>query len=413
MAMKEAERCARSDDRAKVACTQATVMAKRRKKKSRPAPGTAPGTLVADPNAPKPVIHAMVFDTNTVEAIACAKAEDLRALYSRGKKIWVDVEGLGEVATVQTIGEIFNLHPLSLEDVMNVHQRAKTEHYGDTTFVVLRMACGNENLETEQVSIFLGERFVITFQEGIEGDSFGVVRERLKKAGGPIRTAPCDYLAYSLIDAVVDHYFPVIERFGERLDELEDSVILQPSQQTLNEVHLIKRDLLTLRKAFWPLRDAVNILVRDPIPHIHEETRVYLRDVHDHIIQVIDIVETYRELASGLMDVYLSSVSNRMNEVMKLLTLIATIFIPLTFIAGVYGMNFDSDVSPWNMPELKWYFGYPFSLGLMLLTMVVLLLYFRSKGWFSTVLVLPSTKSMRKKAAAAEAADRARGVHPM
>lgn len=383
-------------------------MSKRRSKKRRAAPGTAPGTLTADPNAPKPAIHVILYDETSVESVACAKADELRALSAKGKKMWVDVEGLGDVETVQKIGELFRLHPLALEDVMNVHQRAKTEHYGDTTFIVLRMACSSENLDTEQVSIFLGEKFLITFQEGIEGDSFGVVRERLKTSGGRIRQAGPDYLAYALIDAAVDHYFPVIEHFGERLDELEDQVISRPNNDTLNEVHNIKRDLLTLRKAFWPLRDAVNILTRDPIPHVHDDTRLYLRDVYDHIIQVIDIVETYRELGSGLMDVYLSSVSNRMNEVMKLLTLIATIFIPLTFIAGVYGMNFDPDVSPLNMPEVKWYWGYPFSLALMAVVAVLLLLFFRSKGWFHAAPIIPTVRPRKKE----ETKERG-AIHPM
>lgn len=384
-----------------------------KRKKKRPAPGSSPGTLIADPNAPKPTICAMIYDDSSVEDRPLINVDGVRALYAQGKKIWLDVEGLGDVETVQKIGEIFNLHPLALEDVLNVHQRAKTEHYGDTTFIVVRMAASEERMDTEQVSIFLGDRFVITFQEGVEGDSFELVRDRLRKGGGKIRTAGPDFLAYALIDAVVDHYFPVIERYGEHLDALEDRVIIRPTTETLNDIHGVKRDLLTLRKAFWPLRDAVNVLIRDPIPQIQEETRVYLRDVHDHIIQVIDIVETYRELASGLMDVYLSSVSNRMNEVMKLLTLIATIFIPLTFIAGVYGMNFDPNVSPLNMPELKWYFGYPFSLALMSITAIVLLLFFRSKGWFVATTVLPSARSRKKEVNNPEQAADTRGVHPM
>jgi magnesium transporter len=384
----------------------------KRKKKGRSAPGTAPGTLIADPNAPKPVVQAIVYDEKSCDSYDVT-ASGVHALYAEQKKIWVNVEGLGDAATIQKIGEIFGLHPLALEDVLNVHQRAKTEHYGDTTFVVLRMACGDGRLDTEQVAIFLGERFVVTFQEGIAGDSFGMVRDRLKKAGGKIRSSGADYLAYSLIDAVVDNYFPVLERFGEQLDVLEDTVIMTPSRDTLNQVHAIKRDLLTLRKAFWPLRDAVNTLVRDPIPHLQEDTRLYLRDVHDHIIQVIDIVETYRELGSGLMDVYLSSVSNRMNEVMKLLTLTATIFIPLTFIAGVYGMNFDPEVSRFNMPELKWTYGYPFSIALMVFTAVSLLVYFRRRGWFGGAPIVPVAKPKEKEVANVEAIGDARGVHPM
>jgi magnesium transporter len=386
-------------------------MARSRKKKKGIDPGASPGTLVSDPNAPKPVVQAIVYDERKLEDLAIKDAGDLAQHYRTGKKIWVNVDGLGDAETIRKIGEVFGLHPLALEDVLNVHQRAKCEHYGSHTFIVLRMACQNATLETEQVSIFFGERFVITFQEGIEGDSFGPVRDRLRKGGGLSRRSGPDYLAYALIDAVVDHYFPVIERFGEHLDALEDSVILSPTQQTLNQIHQVKRDLLTLRKAFWPLRDAVNTLIRDPIPHVSEETRIYLRDVHDHVIQVIDIVETYRELGSGLMDVYLSSVSNRMNEVMKVLTLMATIFIPLTFIAGVYGMNFDPEKSPWNMPELRWFYGYPFSLGLMFVTAVILLFFFRRKGWFGSVAIIPVLSKPAPPKVDVEAG--ARGVHPM
>lgn len=386
-------------------------VARNKKKRKRLAPGASPGTLVADPNAPKPVIQAMVYDDRKLDEIAIKDASELAPHYASGRKIWVNVDGLGDVETVRKIGDIFGLHPLALEDVLNVHQRAKCEHYGEHTFIVLRMACQDAQLETEQVSIFLGEKFVITFQEGIEGDSFGPVRDRLRKGGGLSRKAGPDYLAYALIDAVVDHYFPVIERFGEHLDVLEDSVITSPNQNTLNQIHEVKRDLLTLRKAFWPLRDAVNTLIRDPIPHVSDETRIYLRDVHDHVIQVIDIIETYRELGSGLMDVYLSSVSNRMNEVMKVLTLMATIFIPLTFIAGIYGMNFDPDRSPWNMPELRWYYGYPFSLGLMAAVAIVLLLFFRRKGWFGSAAIVPVLSKPAPRKVDVEAG--ARGVHPM
>jgi magnesium transporter len=381
--------------------------------KRRSAPGTAPGTLTADPQASKPVVRIIAYNDKTIEEHPVEKLDEIPRFLEKFAVTWINIDGLGDVELVRKIGEIFNLHALALEDVLNVHQRAKSEQYGEHQFIVLRMAASAVHLETEQVSIFLGNRFVITFQEDIAGDSFEPVRVRLRK-GGTIRKLSADYLAYALIDAIVDHYFPVLEHYGERLDHLEDLVITSPSSDTLDVIHQIKRDLLSLRKAFWPLREAVNSLVRDPSPLIREETRIYLRDVHDHIIQVIDIVETYREIASGLMDVYLSSVSNRMNEVMKLLTIIATIFIPLTFIAGIYGMNFNPEKSPWNMPELNWYWGYPFSLALMALTAIALLIYFQRKGWLRRDASKAFFEEMDRAANKASAQEqRTTGVHPM
>lgn len=360
--------------------------AKRRRAKIAPKrrtlPGTSPGTLFADPLAPKPVLSVLSYGAGHFEEKTLEKVDDLAGYVDGPHKLWLDVEGLGDAEAVRRIGELFKLHPLALEDVLNVHQRAKAESYGSHIFIVLRMASRDDGrLETEQVSMFLGERFIVTFQEGLEGDSFGPVRERLRMNSGRMRAAGTDYLAYALVDAIVDHYFPVLERYGDKLDVAEEQVIAEPTRQTLDTIHEMKRELLTLRKAFWPLREAVNGLVRDPQPLIHDETRIYLRDILDHITQIIDIIETYREIVSGLMDVYLSSLSNRMNEVMKLLTVISTIFIPLTFIAGIYGMNFDATKSPWNMPELGWYYGYPLSLLLMGVTAGVLLVFFRRKGW--------------------------------
>ncbi|MCK6550702.1 magnesium/cobalt transporter CorA [Myxococcota bacterium] len=370
--------------------------AKRRRAKIAPKrrslPGTSPGTLNADPLAPKPVLSLISYGEGHFEERRLDKADDVAPFLRGPHKLWLDVEGLGDAETVRRIGELFALHPLALEDVLNVHQRAKAESYGTHLFVVLRMASRDEErLETEQAAIFLGERFVITFQEDLEGDSFEPVRERLRTNNGRMRLLGSDYLAYALIDAIVDHYFPVLERYGDRLDVAEEQVIAEPTRQTLDVIHEMKRELLTLRKSFWPLREAINGLVRDAHPLIKDETRLYLRDILDHITQIIDIIETYREIVSGLMDVYLSSLSNRMNEVMKLLTVISTIFIPLTFIAGIYGMNFDPKVSPWNMPELEWAWGYPFALLLMGGTAAALLVFFRRKGWLggADVLVPP------------------------
>jgi magnesium transporter len=293
------------------------------------------------------------------------------------------VVGVGDAETVRRIGEIFALHRLALEDCINVHQRPKVEEYEDHRFIVSRMAMIREGPDTEQISLFLGRNFVITFQEQ-PGDCFGPVRERLRAARGRIRAAGADYLAYALLDAIVDSYFPVLESYGERIEDLEDDVLLRPDNRTVAQIFELKRDLLALRRAAWPQREAINTLIREPSPLIDDETRIFLRDCYDHAVHVLDIVETHREQAASLTDVYLSSMSNRLNEVMKVLTIIATIFIPLSFIASVYGMNFDTERSPWNMPELEWYFGYPFALGLMALTAAGLLLFFRRKGWIGS-----------------------------
>ena len=278
------------------------------------------------------------------------------------------------------VGEAFGLHRLALEDVLNVHQRPKIESYADHLFVVARMAewCGH--LETEQLGLFIGEDFVVTFQER-PGDDFGPVRERLRGARGLLRKSGPDYLAYALLDAIVDRYFPVLEGYGERIEELEDEVLETPHPEDLRAVHAIRRDLLTLRRAVWPLRDALASLQREPHPLIAKETRLYLGDLYDHTVQVIDFVETHREITASLVEMHLASISNRLNEVMRVLTIIATIFIPLTFVVGVYGMNFDPDSSPWNMPELRWRYGYPAVLVAMLAIVAGLLGWFRWRGW--------------------------------
>jgi magnesium transporter len=297
---------------------------------------------------------------------------------------WMNVEGLGDAAIISQLGNIFDLHRLALEDVINVHQRAKVEQYGEHHFVVARMVMLREQLETEQLSLFLGHNFVLTFQEGLPGDCLEPVRTRLRRGQSRMREAKTDYLAYALLDAVVDSYFPVLEEYGERLEGLEQELLTRPTTDTTVRLHDIKRDLLTLRRVIWPQREAINVLLRDEVSLITHETRLHLRDCYDHTVQLIDLVETYRELSSDMMDVYLSSISNRTNEIMRVLTVIATIFIPLTFIAGIYGMNFDTEVSPWNMPELKWYWGYPFSLAVMALVAFTQLVFFWRRGWIGS-----------------------------
>lgn len=296
---------------------------------------------------------------------------------------WINVDGLGDAAVIQALGEIFGIHRLALEDVVNTHQRPKVEQYDKHVFIVGRMVEMGQRVEMEQLSLFLGKNFVLTFQEAA-GDSFDPVRARIRKAGGRIRNAGPDYLAYALLDAFIDHYFPVLEAYGERLEAMEEEVISRPGPPLVSRIHEIRRDLMGLRRAIWPLREAVNSLVREPRPFITDETRIYLRDCYDHTIQIIDLLENYRDIASSLMEVYLSSMGNRLNEVMKILTMFTALFIPLSLVAGIYGMNFNTEKSPLNMPELTWYFGYPFALCLMAAVALGMFLFFRKKGWLGT-----------------------------
>jgi magnesium transporter len=354
---------------------------KARTYRRRTPPGAPPGTLIVDSEAPQPVIRVMAYGPQAFTDQEVVDPHGVRDFLNKWPVTWVNVEGLGNVETLRTLGSIFDLHGLALEDVINVHQRPKVEEYGQHFFIVARMARLGERLETEQLSLFLGKNFVLTFQEGYPGDCLEPAREHIRKARGRIREAGADYLAYALLDAVVDSYFPILEAYGNRLETLEDELLTRLDHNIVARIHAAKRDLLTLRRAIWPQRETFNTLLRDVIPLITNETRLHLRDCYDHTVQLIDLVETYRELASDLTDVYLSSVGNRTNETMRVLTVIATIFIPLTFIAGVYGMNFNPSTSPWNMPELNWYWGYPFALALMIAVIVGQLVFFWRRGW--------------------------------
>jgi len=291
---------------------------------------------------------------------------------------WIDVDLVHQVDLVARIGECFSLHPLVVEDILNTDQRPKMEDFGDYLYVVLRaLTCNGEKcgMETEQVSLILGPNYVISFQEK-DGAVFENVRERIRAGKGRIAKSGADYLAYSLLDTVVDNYFLVLEHLGERIETLEDALVTNPASSTLRAIHVLKRDLIFLRRSVWPLREVLNNLQRDDSALVCEATRVYLRDVYDHTIHAIDTLETFRDMISGMLDIYLSTISNRLNEVMKVLTIIATIFMPLTFIAGVYGMNFR------HMPELGWRWGYPAALLLMAAVSGFMVLYFKRKKWF-------------------------------
>jgi len=312
-----------------------------------------------------------LIDTSTVPSEGTASSPSGRSC------TWINIDGLHKVDIIEKIGANFKLHPLTLEDIVNTEQRPKMEDYGDYLFLVLKMLTYGDKtheIHTEQVSLILGSNFIISFLED-PGDVFDPVRERLRKSGGKIRKSGADYLAYRLMDAVIDHYYLILEKLGDRIESLEEELVTRPSQTTLHNLHSLKRSMIFLRKSVWPLRELISGLERSESVLIQKTTRVFLRDIYDHTIQVIDTMETFRDMVSGMLDIYLSSISYKMNEIMKVLTIIATIFIPLTFVAGVYGMNFD------NMPELRWHWGYFYLWGVMAAIALVMLFYFRKKKW--------------------------------
>lgn len=294
---------------------------------------------------------------------------------------WINVEACKDPQIFDQFRIAFNLHELAVEDCTTVHQRSKVEDYKTHLFIVTRMPLNVETGHTEQLGMFLGERFVLCFQDEEGGDCLDTVRDRIRRGYGAIRTQGSDYLCYAIIDAVVDAYFPVLNNLSERIDGLEDAILESDRKDISAEIHKLKREVLTLRRAVWPLRDAINTLVRDSHPFLSDTTRIYLRDCYDHIARIIDLVEMYRELTIDMMDIHLSMVNNRMNEIIKVLTVVTTIFIPPTFIAGVYGMNFNSEVSPFNMPELNWYYGYLGALALMVFTSIAILAFLKGKKW--------------------------------
>lgn len=365
-------------------------------------PGSMPGTLNIEADASPPVIVLIDYNEAQATRLEVETPEDCIPYLDTESVSWVDVKGLGSEDVLRRLGNVFNLHPLVLEDIVNVPQRPKIEDYDDQLLVIARMvtlkSSGNGFI-SEQVSLILGRHYLLTVQEEPEYDCFGPIRERIRTGKGNIRKQGADYLAYSLLDSIIDGFFPVLEEYGEQIEALENEVVESPSRQTLEKIHTVKRELLGLRRAIWPQRDAINALIRDGSDLISPDVHIYLRDCYDHAIQVLDMVETYRELAASLMDVYLSSVSNKMNEIMKLLTVISSIFIPLTFIAGIYGMNFNTEKSPLNMPELDWYWGYPLVMVLMALIGVGMLFLFWRRGWFenfSTVSAKSSTAEQKQ-----------------
>jgi magnesium transporter len=354
----------------------------RERKPNRAPAGGVPGTVKPPPDASPTVVRMIAYgERDRVEK----ELDDLSTLkddLARFPVVWVDVVGLGHADRIREIGKIFELHPLALEDVVHTHQRAKCEEYPAGHYIVLRAPRFDAapGLDLEQISVFFGQGYVVTFQER-DIDTFAPVRARIRSSTGRLLRSGSDYLAYALLDAAVDSFFPELEWYGDRLEKIEDRILADDTTDVVPELHGIKRDLLAVRRTVWPLREAINTLMREEHPNINPETRLYLRDVYDHTVQLVEQMETHREVASGALDIYLSTINNRMNEVMKVLTIIATIFIPLSFVAGVYGMNFDQRASPLNMPELSWYWGYPFALAIMAAIAFGLLIYFRRKRW--------------------------------
>lgn len=341
----------------------------------------APGTLRAPEEASPSLLAAICYGPDGLEEHDSLTVEAAAQLRSRFPVCWLNLTGLADVAMLRGLGDAFGLHRLALEDAVNLPQRPKLDDYGDHQFLTARMPVLSDAKLSEQLSMFVGEDFVLTVQE-VEGDVFDGIRQRIRDGRPRIRGRGAPYLTYAVLDALVDSYFPRIELIAERLDELELRVFADPKGEQVGELHDLKRDLVTLRRYLEPLRELIGGLLREDNEFANEKTKVYLRDCFDHCSQAFDLVESHRDTASSIMDLYLAMQGQRMNEVMKVLTVIATLFIPLSFIAGVYGMNFDPQASGWNMPELGWRLGYPYALGLMLLSAGGMLVYFWKKGWF-------------------------------
>ncbi len=342
--------------------------------------GLPPGSIVytGDKIDAEARITIIEFDESRLEERQATHLEECLLLTDKPTVTWINVNGLSKIANLEKLGECFNLHPLVVEDIANIEQRPKIEDYEDYLFIVLKAIAYDEatrDIGADQVSLVLGANYLISFHES-GSQLFAPIREHLMAGKGHLRKAGADYLAYALMDLIVDQYFVVLERFGENLEYLEEEVVKRPTPETLLDVHRFKNDMILLRKSMWPLREVIGRLERKEFPFIKDETIIYCKDVYDHTIIAIDTVETYRDILSGMLDIYLSSVSNRLNEVMKILTIIATIFMPLTFLTGLYGMNFEF------MPGLKWSPGFFAMLGLMTAVTILMLAYFKRKRWF-------------------------------
>jgi len=348
--------------------------------------GLSPGSpiFIGEKVTEKFGLDMVDYDAENLVISTPIRLDEFHLLKDTPSNTWIKVHGLHDAEAVNRFCLGFGLHPLTIEDILHTGQRPKIDHYDDYLFLVINLINYDDKakeMSMEQVSFVLGPRYLLSFHEK-DSDIFNDVLVRLENNKGRTRKMGVDYLLYCLLDRVVDNFFSVLEKIGEEVEELEVELIADPAPETLQSIHSLKREMILLRKSVWPLREVINGLQREETVFMGDSVQVYLKDLYDHTIQVLDTVETFRDIISGMIDIYLSSVSNRMNEVMKVLTIFAVIFIPLTFIAGLYGMNFNTSQSPFNMPELNWYFGYPFALLLMAATAIAMLIYFKKKKWF-------------------------------
>ena len=360
-------------------------------KKRHGPPGTPPATLsphLVDGMARKPAIQVIEYDGDHIEERDITDISELSKPADTGRVTWINIDGLGDTGALTLLGERYNLHPLALEDVLNTGQRPKVEDGAGYVFIVAQMVYqdASHSVRSEQISLFFGKGFLISVQEEGEYDVFDPIRARLRGGRGSIRKAKADYLAYALLDSIIDHFYPVLEELGGNIEDLEDELLEKPSREMVRQLHEHKRSLANLRRLVWPLRDVVNALLHDPSGLVTAPTKIYLRDCYDHTVQLMDLVESNKELTAGLMELYHSSVGLRTNEVMRVLTVITSIFIPLTFIVGVYGMNFAPETPsgqrlPLNMPELYHPHGYIWLMGIMAAVAVIQLLIFKKIRW--------------------------------
>ncbi|WP_245415873.1 magnesium/cobalt transporter CorA [Mesorhizobium denitrificans] len=343
--------------------------------------GASPGTLIADPTAQKPILTLTVISPAGSKTFSNASVDDVRRERGHWPLVWLDCSGLADVGLVQEIGQLFGLHPLSLEDTVNTGQRPKADFFDTNVFVVLTMIDDHITNRPEQISVFFGSDFVVTFQER-EGDPFDPVRKRLEAAtASRLRAKKADYLAYALIDAIVDSYFPCIEQLNGQIDAIEDEILTGLGKDQVGRLHLLRRRAGQLKRALWPTRDAIAALLRSDSVVITPETKIYLNDTYDHAISQLEAVESARDMLTGLIEMHLSLSQARTNDVISFLTIVSAVFIPLTFLAGIWGMNFDPDKSPFNMPELESYYGYPAALGFMALVALLTICFFKWKKW--------------------------------
>ncbi len=366
----------------------AKKLSRKRKRKHFPVvsplnpPGTSPGTLIAPPEQLSTHISVMGYGTNGYTEKVIHSVEEIPEVMAAWPTVWVKVTGLKDIATIEALGNHFNLHRLVLEDVLNISNRSKVEEYEDYLFLIVKQGKFAEQFDTEHFSLVLREKVVITFQEKPE-DCFNLIKDRIRGGLGKIRQYGTDYLAYAVLDAIVDSYYPILECVNQKLEALETNVIMERGRDTIRNIHAVKMDLLYMHRAIYPMRDIINVMAHDDYDYVNTAVLHYFRDCHDQCVQITELTEFYRDVASGLMNTYLALSGHKMNEVMKILTIISVIFMPLTFIVGVYGMNFDTN-HPLNMPELRWPHGYLLIWFIILSIVLIMLGWFRRKGWIWT-----------------------------